>query len=58
MGFTQSPRFLLRRYSSVGLPKAGVNICAWLVPSLGVFALNKAGIVIDISYLDGRVEEV
>ena len=58
IAFTQSPRSCLRRYSNVGLPKAGVNICAWLVPSSGAFASNKPGFVIDISYLDGRVEQV
>ena len=45
-GFTQSPRFLLKRYSNAELPKAGVNICAWLVPSLGVFPFESSNFLL------------
>jgi fatty acid synthase subunit beta len=41
LGFTPSPRFLLRRYSNAGLLKAGVNICVWLVLSLGMFPFES-----------------
>ena len=36
---TLSPRSLSRLSSNVGHPRAGVNICAWQVPSLGAYFL-------------------
>jgi malonyl CoA-acyl carrier protein transacylase len=42
MGFIRSPRFLLRRYSNAGLPKAGVNICATQFAQIALVITEKA----------------